>query len=39
MGAVIQNLWLSTTALGMGMQFISTPGEIPENWKKIIYNA
>ncbi len=35
MGAVIQNLWLSTTALGMGMQFISTPGEIPENWKKI----
>jgi nitroreductase len=35
MGAVIQNLWLSTTALGIGMQFISTPGEIPENWKKI----
>jgi len=35
MGAVIQNLWLSTTALGMGMQFISTQGEIPENWKKI----
>ena len=36
MGAVIQNLWLSTTALGMGMQFISTPGEIPENWQKIV---
>lgn len=36
MGAVIQNLWLSTTALGMGMQFISTPGEIPENWGKIV---
>jgi len=35
MGAVIQNLWLTTTALGMGMQFISTPGEIPENWNKI----
>jgi nitroreductase len=35
MGAVIQTLWLATTALGMGMQFISTPGEIPENWKKI----
>ncbi len=35
MGAVIQNLWLSTTALGIGMQFISTPGEIPENWQKI----
>jgi len=35
MGAVIQNLWLTTTALGMGMQFISTPGEIPEKWKEI----
>jgi len=35
MGAVIQNLWLATTALEMGMQFISTPGEIPENWKAI----
>jgi nitroreductase len=35
MGAVIQTLWLVTTALGMGMQFISTPGEIPENWKEI----
>jgi len=35
MGAVIQTLWLVTTAIGMGMQFISTPGEIPENWKLI----
>jgi nitroreductase len=35
MGAVIQILWLVTTALGMGMQFISTPGEIPEMWKEI----
>lgn len=35
MGAVIQTLWLVTTALGMGMQFISTPGEIPVNWKLI----
>ena len=35
MGAVIQTLWLVTTAIGMGMQFISTPGEIPENWKAI----
>lgn len=35
MGAVIQTLWLCTTAIGMGMQFISTPGEIPENWKEI----
>jgi nitroreductase len=35
MGAVIQNLWLTTTSLGMGMQFISTPGEIPEKWKEL----
>ncbi len=35
MGAVIQTLWLTTTSLGIGMQFISTPGEIPENWKAI----
>lgn len=35
MGAVIQTFWLTTTAIGMGMQFISTPGEIPENWKEI----
>ncbi|RPI15347.1 MAG: nitroreductase family protein [Ignavibacteriae bacterium] len=36
MGAVIQNLWLTTTALGMGMQFISTPCEIPEKWNEIV---
>ncbi len=35
MGAVIQTLWLVTTAIGMGMQFISTPGEIPEKWEEI----
>ncbi|HMQ69446.1 MAG TPA: nitroreductase family protein [Ignavibacteria bacterium] len=35
MGAVVQTLWLCTTAIGMGMQFISTPGEITENWNKI----
>lgn len=35
MGAVIQNLWLITTDIGMGMQFVSTPGEIPEKWKEI----
>lgn len=34
-GAVIQTLWLVTTSIGMGMQFISTPGEIPENWKAL----
>ncbi|HAY33841.1 MAG TPA: nitroreductase [Bacteroidetes bacterium] len=35
MGAVIQTLWLVTTSVGMGMQFISTPGEIPEKWKVV----
>lgn len=35
LGAVVQTLWLVTTAIGMGMQFISTPGEIPEKWKLI----
>ena len=35
MGAVIQTLWLVTTAIGMGMQFISTPGEIPEKWREV----
>lgn len=34
-GAVIQNLWLTTTDIGMGMQFVSTPGEIREKWKEI----
>jgi nitroreductase len=32
LGAVIQTIWLSATALGMGMQFVSTPQEIPEQW-------
>lgn len=35
MGAVIQTLWLVTTGIGMGMQFVSTPGEIPEKWKAV----
>jgi nitroreductase len=35
MGAAVENIWLTTTAIGMGIQFISTPMEIPENWQKI----
>lgn len=35
LGAVIQTLWLVTTAIDMGMQFISTPGEIPSQWKAL----
>lgn len=35
MGAAVENVWLATTELGMGIQFISTPMEIPENWRRI----
>ncbi len=35
MGAAVENIWLATVELGMGIQFISTPMEIPENWRKI----
>ncbi|MCB1194147.1 MAG: nitroreductase family protein [Leptospiraceae bacterium] len=36
MGAALQNMWLTATSLGMGLQFVSTPMEIPENWEKIL---
>ena len=32
MGAAVENIWLATTRLGMGMQFVSTPMEFPEKW-------
>ncbi len=35
MGAAVENIWLATTALNMGIQFISTPMEIPEKWQDI----
>jgi len=35
MGAAIENIWLTTTELGMGIQFVSTPMEIPENRKRL----
>ncbi len=35
MGAAVENIWLTTTELGMGIQFVSTPREIPENWDRI----
>ena len=35
MGAAVENIWLTTTVLGMGIQFVSTPMEIPENWDRI----
>ena len=35
MGAAMQNIWLATVELGMGLQFVSTPMEIPENWARL----
>lgn len=35
LGAAMENLWLTTTALGMGIQFVSTPMEVPGNWDRI----
>jgi nitroreductase len=35
MGAALQNLWLTATSLGIGLQFVSTPMEIPEQWEKV----
>src|SRR3712207_3486120 len=35
MGAAVENIWLTTAAVGMGIQFVSTPMEIPENWEKL----
>lgn len=36
LGAVIQTLWLVTTALDIGMQFISTPLEVPDNKARLV---
>jgi nitroreductase len=35
MGAAVENVWLATAALGMGIQFVSTPMEIPERWREL----
>ena len=35
MGAAVENLWLTTVALGMGIQFISFPMEVPEKWAEL----
>ena len=35
MGAAMENIWLLTQTLNMGIQFVSTPMEIPENWLEI----
>ena len=35
LGMAIENIWLTTVELGMGIQFVSTPMEIPEAWQEI----
>lgn len=32
----MENLWLTTVELGMGMQFISFPMEAPGQWQRLI---
>lgn len=36
MGAAVENMWLTTVELGMGIQFISFPMEVPEQWQRIV---
>jgi nitroreductase len=35
MGAAVENIWLTTSELGMGIQFVSTPMEFPEQWAEV----
>ncbi|MFC6591028.1 nitroreductase family protein [Deinococcus lacus] len=35
LGAAIENIWNAVGALGMGIQFVSTPMEIPRHWQSI----
>ena len=36
MGAAMENVWLSTVELGMGIQFVSFPMEVPGQWDRIV---
>lgn len=35
MGAAMENLWLTTVELGMGIQFVSFPMEVPTKWRRV----
>ena len=35
LGMAIENIWLTTVDLGMGIQFVSTPMEFPDAWAEI----
>jgi nitroreductase len=36
LGAAMENVWLTTVELGMGIQFVSFPMEVPGQWERII---
>lgn len=36
MGAAMENVWLATVELGMGIQFVSFPMEVPGQWERIV---
>ena len=36
MGAAMENVWLSTTELGLGIQFVSFPMEVPGAWDQLV---
>ena len=36
MGAAMENVWLATVELGMGIQFISFPMEVPGRWQRLV---
>lgn len=35
LGMAIENIWLTTVDLGMGIQFVSTPMEFPDAWAEL----
>lgn len=35
LGMAIENIWLTTIDLGMGIQFVSTPMEFPAAWREL----
>ncbi len=35
MGMAIEHIWLTCAELGMGIQFVSTPMEVPDAWQEI----
>ena len=36
MGAAMENIWLATVELGLGIQFVSFPMEAPGQWERIV---